>query len=61
MKECEKCLPWDPCTCEPQPTDKQLFESAIKAYGIRKACAYFNHRTDGGFADSLVAQLEGKG
>jgi hypothetical protein len=36
---------------------KQSFEAAIKAYGTRKACAYFNHGENGGFANGLVAEL----
>jgi hypothetical protein len=40
--------------------NKQEFEKAVLAYGISKACEYFNHRPDGGFATSLKAILRDK-
>lgn len=37
---------------------KAGFEIAILNYGVRKACEYFNHPKDGGFANGLVVELE---
>ena len=61
---CAKCktLYEDKCTCpkkiSKKISKKEIFESAIRLYGVKNACEYFNHNPAGSFAANLRSQLK---